>query len=50
MFQDLWATIAHDTLYVSSDKNHDLKDGLREIGETLQHCEELTERILEDKD
>ncbi len=48
MFQDLWATIAHETLYVSSAKNRRLKDGLKDMGEALQRCEELAERILED--
>lgn len=50
MFQDLWATIAHDTLYVSSSKNRRLKDRLKEMGEVLQRCEELAERISEDQE
>lgn len=50
MFQDLWATIAHDTLYVASATSSRLRDGLRELGKALQDCEELAERIVEDQE
>jgi len=46
MFQDLWANIAHDTLYRASSENSVMKARLREIGEALKHCEELSEGLF----
>lgn len=49
MFQDIWATIAHDTLYTTSTKSDSLKASLQQMGKALKDCEELAERIVKEQ-
>ncbi len=45
IFQDIWARIAHDTLYATNDKNPKLEKLLDHMGKALQDCEAIAERI-----
>lgn len=47
MFQDAWAAISHATLYrASKKKRHHHSEELREVGESLERCEELAEKLV----
>ncbi|MSR60385.1 MAG: hypothetical protein EXS05_22555, partial [Planctomycetaceae bacterium] len=48
VFQDIWATIAHDTSYGSSTKSRRLEEWLRDMGKKLQQCEQIAECIAKD--
>lgn len=48
VFQDIWATIAHNTAYQSTTVDSSLKLGLQDMGAKLQQCEEIAERIAND--
>ncbi len=47
VFQDTWASISHASVYRADAKTRSrLRNDLREMGESLEQCEKLAERLL----